>query len=1034
MYCTIGRSSIPNHTVANIFNANILNEISEKDLMMIQDGLRRSNMPASRNRTVFCLLAFALILSCSTFTNKTSQSTQPQNLTLERFPSNPSRTTDLIPALWPWEVIPPVIADGRITQVEMMEDRNGDIHVVLAWEDATANRLLYIRRSEGDGSMEWSEPEEIYKDSETNAHDYRLALAIGENGLPQIAWMREYGNYVNIITRQMDGQWSPSTSIGPPTDVSGEITPVALIFDLSNVLHIIWMSHSPFLPYASEWTSTSGLSPLKEIPPPAENKYFISNGGFPVVAMDHKGLLHIAWENLYKMYYSHNTEQGDWTPIVSMGGPCNSDQEMAMVFDAKDTLHMVYSEGYALMYMEKADGDEFPKPVQVPGIKMETNRWRFPRLILVGDGSLFLIWPDSNQAAPYQYLLKKPGEFWSNAASTVPDTASAGSLAATGDVDGFIHLVWGTPRDFRYASESIDNLSQIPGSIAEIPPPPEGTVEFPAGTAGIYQITDYDALNIGSQFIVWSANSGEDKNIYGYDLAAKQEFTVVEDSENQNSPATDGKWIAWEDHRSVSPRIYAWDAETRQVNPLTAYSSPQWDPDIRGEIIVFRDWRRSDKCSWGDTPMMGPSPYCNWDIWGMNLATKEEFPVSAVGGAQYAPKVSDSWVVWNQNLTGSDWAISAKGIGADSAARQLPIGSETSTTGYSLNGRILVYDRQGGKTGQYGIYAYDMVTGQEFPVSIGFGKRGPSVYGNLVVWTDSRNGDADIYGYNLATGREFSVCIAAGNQWMPKIFGDTVAWFDDRNGKTEVYAADLPSLNGGQTNNILPAPTPMPTPQPVATNTFAPTSTPRILPNIPKLLTPANNSVVESLSPLISFDLGPSSAIRGQGFRLIFEPSFETIYIESPGTLWSVRTSINLQPGITYRWKVRPVTDGCDETADSCPYDSNTWSFTVSTNPIRIPSAPIIISPHSQAKVNLNDLLFQWESVEGAMGYIFSAQYDVDFEQRDISYNLIQETSCQLHTPFVDDILEGKLVSWAIRALTEKAWSETAESTVFINP
>ena len=787
-------------------------------------------MHIGRVRLILFLVASLMVFSCSLISTESRESTQPADSPSQRTSSNLNQAGETKPGLWPSEVIPFPKGNDRIIKMEMLEDTDGNFHAVIALENQEEIYLLYLQRSGNDGSKVWKSLEEIYRGKKTSLYDIQLEMVVGENGLLQVAWMHEYDDEVKVVTRAENGVWSQTVSIPPPEIAGRNIQSIVLKFNLSGRLHIVWMgmdkrAQSPIALYASEWTMASGLSSWREIPRPTEETGVMSNGAYPATAMDQDGLIYMAWEYSGSLYYSHTTEQGDWAAVATMGEPCDSSRDLDMVFDAKGTLHVVCSYRESMMYMEKAGDEGFPKMTQVPGINFESRIGQTHRLLIVGGDSLVLIWPSTQEDFPYQYIVKRSDAPWPNAASVVPDTASAGSFAALADANGFIHMIWGTPNDLRYAAESGENLQSFPGSRAEIQPPPFGTVEFLAGS-GTYQIGKNNALSIGSQFITWSASNGEEKDVFAYNLATKQEFTVSDDPGDQENPATDGKWILWEDHRNTSPRIYAWDSESRKSYPLTAASSPQWAPDIDKEMIVFRDWRKFGTCSWGDTPMFGPSPSCDWDIWGMDLTTKEEFPIFTAGGPQYAPQISGSWVVWYQSLGGSDWAVFAKETHGDSAPIQLPIGSESATQFYSLHGKLLAYDRQKGKTEPAGIFVLDLSTGRSFPVSIGSLKADPSSHGNLVVWTDWRNGDADIYGYDLASGMEFSICIAAGAQWGAAVSGDAVTWFDNRNGQTEVFAAILPSVNGEQTDSIIPAPMPMPTVEPAPTNSPAPTTTP----------------------------------------------------------------------------------------------------------------------------------------------------------------------------------------------------------------
>ena len=110
--------------------------------------------------------------------------------------------------------------------------------------------------------------------------------------------------------------------------------------------------------------------------------------------------------------------------------------------------------------------------------------------------------------------------------------------------------------------------------------------------------------------------------------------------------------------------------------------------------------------------------------------------------------------------------------------------------------------------------AYDLAAGREFAVATDPGSQTqPAIWGNVVVWTDWRNGpggergtDSDIYAYDLTTRREFPVFVGPGLQMAPSAASDIVAWEDYSRGNSD------PDIMGATLSGVAFNPPPGPPP------------------------------------------------------------------------------------------------------------------------------------------------------------------------------------------------------------------------------
>jgi len=104
----------------------------------------------------------------------------------------------------------------------------------------------------------------------------------------------------------------------------------------------------------------------------------------------------------------------------------------------------------------------------------------------------------------------------------------------------------------------------------------------------------------------------------------------------------------------------------------------------------------------------------NYDIYGYNLLTGEEFQITMDLNDQLNPAIHGNTIVWADEGNGN-------------------------------------------------IYGYDLSTNQEFQITTGTSwKEYPAIFGDIVVWQDYRDGNWNIYGKNIATALSLTIRVDKG--------------------------------------------------------------------------------------------------------------------------------------------------------------------------------------------------------------------------------------------------------------------------------
>ena len=297
---------------------------------------------------------------------------------------------------------------------------------------------------------------------------------------------------------------------------------------------------------------------------------------------------------------------------------------------------------------------------------------------------------------------------------------------------------------------------------------------------------------IYENIVVWEDGRNGNWDIYGYNLETKEEFRITTDPGDQRNPAIHGDYVVWEDYRHVDLDrhkyldIYGYTLSTKEEFRITKDSERREGPLVYEDIVIWADYRDD-----------------NWDIYMYNLSTEEgEVLITENPAQQRFPALYEQllfWCHWGGDTEGK-WDIYHHDLTTGEEAQitedldeQLCPAVYVNINEF-VNETIVIWEdsRDSNEFFEiWNIYGYTVTTG-EFQITEHISDQLlPAVYGDIVVWQDSRNDNLDIYGYYLSTGEEFQITEDPHDQFYPAIYNNIVVWEDKRGNKRCIYYYDL---------------------------------------------------------------------------------------------------------------------------------------------------------------------------------------------------------------------------------------------------
>jgi beta propeller repeat protein len=184
--------------------------------------------------------------------------------------------------------------------------------------------------------------------------------------------------------------------------------------------------------------------------------------------------------------------------------------------------------------------------------------------------------------------------------------------------------------------------------------------------------SDQDRPSIDGNVVVWQDNRDGDWDIRGTNLDSGDTFWVSHREGNQMNPRISGRTVVWEDDRDDCCDIFAKNLDSGNVTRITDENDAH-EPDIAGRWVVYRRGDGDRSSIWAfnldsgertrlnssrDDARMQPSVggrVIAWadrrngedfNIFGYDLQTKNEFLMDRADSDQLEPAVSGTRLVW----------------------------------------------------------------------------------------------------------------------------------------------------------------------------------------------------------------------------------------------------------------------------------------------------------------------------------------------------------------------------------------------------
>lgn len=223
----------------------------------------------------------------------------------------------------------------------MVRDGDGTLHIV--WADITPGNWEIFYSNSVDGGVNWSAPINV---SNNEGHSTNPTLAVDAEGTLYLAWEdNTTGDYdIRYAYRPKDGSWSESenVSLDPGRDTNPK-----LLSHAQGDLYLAWNNETPV--NSGKWEIYFAAKPKGGSWSKPENvSRNMGVSGFPNLALDPKGTLHLAWHDSspgnYEIYHATRAQDGTWAKPVNVSHTKGESGDVTMAIDGKGVVHLAWAD------------------------------------------------------------------------------------------------------------------------------------------------------------------------------------------------------------------------------------------------------------------------------------------------------------------------------------------------------------------------------------------------------------------------------------------------------------------------------------------------------------------------------------------------------------------------------------------------------------------------------------------------------------------------------------------------------------------